>query len=148
MNLNSTSSIASRPVTTPQGVTRTAFEQNSAQFGPVAASAIGAAQALGEVASATVSWSEEALSQAGQAISDGEQAVEDQVKAWGLDLQEGMEDMVDAGEAVFDEVIDEGKALGQGVGHAATALYDTVSGWGRDAASALSSGVQAVRSLL
>ena len=147
MNLN-TSSIASRPVTTAQGVTRTAFEQNSAQFGPVAASAIGAAQALGEVASATVSWSEEAMSQAGQALREAEQAVEDQVIAWGDDIEEGLGDLIDAGEAVVDQVVDGGQALGHGVGQAATSLYETVEDWGRDAASALSSGVQAVRSLL
>jgi hypothetical protein len=148
MNLNSTSPIASRPVTNAQGVTRTAFEQNSAQFGPVAASAIGAAQALGEVASATVSWSEDALSQAGQGLVDAEQAVEGQLMAWAHGVQEGLDELVDAGEAACDEVIDEGKALGQGIGQVATSLYETVGQWGKDAASAVSSGVQAVRSLL
>ncbi|WP_374430448.1 hypothetical protein [Ideonella dechloratans] len=67
MDSISSTSYANRPGT---------YELNAKEFGPVVANTIGVAQSVGNAASATVSFSDKALSALGKDISDAANGVE------------------------------------------------------------------------
>lgn len=109
------SSSASYPCTSPLGP----YERNAKTYGPVVASVIGAAEAAGAGVQSTYRFSQEALNQLGQAVSDGAAAV-----AHGLSegVSEGVDAVRDFASEVVDTVSDGVRHLGEYATSAAVAV--------------------------
>jgi len=124
------SSISSISGTYPAAYSRPAvegsYETNARAFGPMVASAIGAAEAGTTAASAIVSFSSESLHQLGDAIESGYDAVKNGVGSMASGISQLAHDGVDAVEGAYDEVADAVGSVAGSVGHAAGSISDGV----------------------
>ncbi len=131
---------------------KTPFERNEDNYGTVAASALGLAQAATDQASASVTWSAQAMdkfaslaheahdvvSDAVHAVSEGVHGVENAVVgSW-----HGLEDAVASG---YREVKQEVGEVGDAIGHAATSAYEAVAHAGDELVGGVAMVAQAVR---
>jgi phage-related protein len=130
------SSVSSISATAPAQYVRSAggvapaegdYENNARMFGPLAASAIGAAEAGGTAASSVVSFSSESLQKLGDAIESGYDTVKSGIES----VVNGVSTLASEGAATvenaYDEVADAVSSVAGGIGDAATSVSDTVS---------------------
>ena len=103
------------------------YESNARMFGPLAASAIGAAEATGTAASSVVSFSSESLQKLGDAIESGYDTVKSGIES----VVTGVSNLAHEGaatvESAYDEVAEAVSSVADGIGDAATSVSDTVS---------------------
>lgn len=116
---------------------KTPFEVNSDAYGPVAASVIGVAEAAANAASATVSFSDQALHRLSGSVQDAIGSVED-----------GCHRVESAVESVVDGVTDAADAAASRVGNAVSSAYGAVGDAAGQAAAYATLGVQALRALV
>lgn len=95
-----------------------AYETNAALFGPVAASALGVAQAAAPAASAVVTFSQAAMKELASAADSVSDTVGDAVDF----VEDGLSSVAGAAVAVYDQ----GVKLAQSVENAADAVGDVV----------------------
>lgn len=107
--------------------TDSAYEANSKRFGPVVASAIGAAEATGTAASSVVNISAEGLQKLGDAIESGYDSVVSGVTSLGSGLSNLAHEGVAAVEGAYDTVADAVSSAADSVSDAASSVTDTVS---------------------
>ncbi|WPB55656.1 hypothetical protein [Xylophilus sp. GOD-11R] len=127
-SIGSISGISPNPYTR-SSATRTEgdYETNARLFGPVAASAIGTAEAVGSGASSVVQFSVEALQKAGDAIESGYDAVKSGVTTVGTGVSDLASASADLAESAYDGVAHAVESVADGIGDAANAVTDTVS---------------------
>jgi hypothetical protein len=113
------------------------FEMNAKEFGPVAASAIGLAQAAGQAGDTVINLSTRGLDQLSRASQQVYQGVGDAVEAVG-----------DAIEEVVDTVQDAASDVVEGIEDGFTAVTDTLSDAGNQVASYAALGLAAGRHLI
>lgn len=143
-SINSAFNAAQSPYSAGQKAKLGNFEINSKQFGPVAASVIGAADLASDAASAVYSFSSESLRQLGQGADAAYDAIGQAVDQLGelddlaieatMALVDGAGELVDTivepvataaqavGDAVSDTVEELGSALGSVAGYATLGL--------------------------
>lgn len=118
-----------------------AFELNSARFGPVAASAIGVAQATVPAASAVVSFSQAALkelSDAAEGVSDAVGEAVDFVEDGVSSLADGIVSLAHDGAEALESACDEGAKFVASVEHAVDSATTVIG----DATSAVTDGLK------
>lgn len=145
---------------------RGSFKENSDAFGPVAATAIGVAQAAAGVADSTVTIGSQALQglsdaatytvrTVGDSVEDAVHLVGDgigQVQDGAHHLKqmagEGVDALEHAAESAYDGVADFVEDAAHSIGHAATALYDSVGSGVSTLAGYAAAGGQAISELV
>ena len=128
MDSISSTSYANRPGT---------YELNAKEFGPVVANTIGVAQSVGNAASATVSFSDKALSALGKEITSAANGVEDFFSGAADYLEDAGKSVVNTAEKAVDYVED-----------AASSVKNTVTSAADSVVDAVESGVDGVESAL
>lgn len=103
------------------------YERNVKEYGPVVASALGAAQSLGEAASATVDFSEEALSKISHGVSAAVDEVEEMASDLGQALSKVGDEVSDFAGDVVDGVGSAVHSVGQYVGLGTAATVNALS---------------------
>ncbi|MFT3954692.1 MAG: hypothetical protein QM722_09965 [Piscinibacter sp.] len=118
--MSSINSLASAYV--PANTQLGSYERNAKAFGPVVATVLGAADAVGAAAESTCTFSSDALSRLGDSIGDGFAAVSDGIEQAADTIGSAAGDAVDTvgefGGSVVDGV---GDLLGSLAGYATTA---------------------------
>ncbi len=132
--------------------TKTTFERNSDAYGPVAATAIGIADAATNGASSTVTISEHAINKladtahdVGGVINHGVSEVESGLQSVGHAINDGFHEAGHAVEHAYDEVKDAATTVYNGVTHAASSVGDAVGSVGSKLAAYAAIGAQAVK---
>jgi hypothetical protein len=128
--------------------TPTAFEINSAQFGPAAATAIGLTAAATDVmataASATYSFSSDGLKKLSDLVGDAAQGVEGAVTGLGDELSSIGRDAEAEVKKAYGAVSDSVSSVASAVGEAASFVKDEVVSAADAAGQLLAGGISAL----
>jgi phage-related protein len=149
--MNSINSFFS-PLSTSTGVTATrktpsAFDVNSAEFGPTAAAAIGVAAVATDAASATLSLSNAGLQKFSDFASPVIDTVENAFSAVGNEATSLVHDVEDGMKKAYGAVADTVSSVVSKVEHVASSIEDDVSSVASavgNAATSLKDGVESI----
>lgn len=124
-----------------------AYERNVKAFGPVVATAIGAADAASGACQSTCSFSSDALSALDDWVDQGVDAVAsvgDTLAGAAQAVQNGVGDTVDGLEQAFDSVVDTVTGAAKGIADTVGDAVDSVQDFVSDATAAVSDATGAV----
>jgi phage-related protein len=124
-----------------------AYERNVKAFGPVVATAIGAADATSGVCQSTCSFSSDALSALDDWVDQGVDTVAsvgDTLAGAAQAVQNGVGDSVDGLEGALDSIVDTVTGAAQGVADTVGDAVESVEDFVSDAADAVSDATDAV----